>query len=153
MEEVKYYKSNDGTLFTSKEKCKEYENKRASEIIADFRSLIVRENDGMSITKEASAFPCAEVGECWAFCAFVMHDKRDYAIAKRYAELVKYGSGCRIPEIYDVEIIAAIGDCNPDKNGLNCKYNWFYCWGTIGEVVDNYYNAMKTFGIKEERHE
>lgn len=141
MEKITMYKANDGSLFNTFEACQEYENNSKQKIIDDFKSLVVRKAEGLKITDEGSAFPFAEISECWWYAAIIMRGYEDYLKVKRYAKLVG-NKGAIIKEIYNQEIIVAIGDGDKD----DCEFNWFYWWGTVNEAIEKYKNTLLTFG-------
>ena len=140
MREIVHYEAFDGSLFDTKAKCVEYETNSIEKITEDFKKLIVRYREGCKITDYASAFPLAEVAECWWYGIIVMKDEHDYEVASRYAK-IKHDNR-EIPKIFNKEIIVALGDGNSNT----CEYNFFYCWGTVEEAVEKYRRALMGFG-------
>lgn len=142
MKEKIFYEANDGSLFNTKEKCKEYENNSKEKIIEKFKGLIVRQAEGIKITDSGEAFALAEISECWGYAVIVMHNEEDYEIARKYADL----HNIAVPHILNEELIISIGDI-VDKNKY--EYNWFYCYGTVKEQIEKYKNALMNFGKTE----
>ena len=140
MREIKYYEAIDGALFSSIEACEEHERNAKEKIINDFIGLIVRQAEGSTITKDASAFPLSSVDECWGYAAIVMKNENDYLKVKRFAKSCK-NPGTRIEKIYNEEILVGIGDVGRGEY----LFNWFYWYGTVNEAIQNYTKALTTF--------
>lgn len=143
MKEVKMYKAFDGTLFDNVMNCMEYEKDFKERVVEDFRSLIVRENEGMQITNEGSAFPFAEIAECYWYAAIIIKDENDYKKVVRYANSRFDGLYNRnVPKIFNKEIIVVTGEGDKEKS----YYNDFYFCGTVEDAIENYKKAIMTFG-------
>lgn len=140
MRRIEYFEAFDGTLFNSLERCKEYEENSVEKIKEEFKKLIVRENEGIKITKEGSAFPLAEIAECWWYGVIVLKNENDYETLMRFVK-DKRGHG-KIEKIFNKEIFVGLGD----GNSKECDYDYFYWWGTIEDAIENYKNALLTFG-------
>ena len=138
MRERKYYEAFDGTLFSSIDKCTEYEINSQKKIEEDFKKLIVRQAEGIQITKEGSAFPLAEIAECWWYGVIVMKNDDDYETVKRYAKRFDKD----VPKILNKEIFVGLGEGNSEK----CNYTYFYWWGTVEDAIESYRKTMITFG-------
>ena len=137
MREIKYYEAFDGALFSSIDSCKEYEKNSREKIKENFRKLIVREAEGMQITKEGSAFPLAEIAECWWYGVIIMRNDDDYEAVRRFA-------GCdkdKVQRIFNKEIFVGLGEGNSTK----CNYDCFYWWGTVEDAIRNYKITLLTF--------
>ena len=142
MKEIRYYEAFDGTLFSTAEKCTEYEKNSREKIKEDFKKLIVRQAEGIQITQEGSAFPLAEIAECWWYGVIVMKDDNDYETVKRFAR--KYDKD--IPKMLNKEIFVGLGEGNSNT----CDYDCFYWWGTVEDAIENYKKTIMTFNVKGE---
>lgn len=145
MKEVTMYKAFDGTMFDNVMNCMEYEKLTKERVVEDFRSLIVRENEGLQITKEGSAFPLAEIAECWWYAVIVMKDEEDYQKVVRYANSRFDGFNRGIPKIFNKEIIVTTGEGNKERS----YYNDFYFDGTVEDAIANYTMALLTFNVEK----
>lgn len=141
MEQVILFKAEDGSLFDTKEKCEEYEKKSKESIVDRFKKLIVRQAEGIDLTKEGSAFPLATIDECWGYAVIVMRNDDDYETVKEFSKLCKNTSTNKIEKIYDTEIFVGIGDVEGEK----FTYNWFYWYCTIDEAIEKYKETLKSF--------
>lgn len=137
MKEVKYYEAFDGSLFNSFDKCKAYEKSSWEKTKEDFKKLIVREAEGIQITKEGSAFPLAEIAECWWYGVIIMKNDDDYETVKRFAR----NHGDKVQRIFNKEIVVSLGEGNKDT----CNYDCFYWLGTVEDAIDNYTKTILTF--------
>ena len=138
MKEMKYYEAFDGTLFNTMDKCVEYEKNSREKIEVDFKKLIVRQAEGIKITKDASAFPLSEAAECWWYGVIVMKNDDDYETVKKYA--AKFTTQ-DVPKILNKEIFVSLGDGDSET----CKYNYFYAFGTVEDAIENYKKTIMTF--------
>lgn len=145
MKEVTMYKAFDGTMFDNVARCTEYEKLTRERVIEDFRSLIVRENEGLQITKEGDAFPLGEIAECWWYAVIIMKDEDDYQKVVRYAASRFEGVNRKVPKIFNKEIIVATGEGNSGRS----YYNDFYFHGTVEDAIANYTNALLTFNVRK----
>lgn len=144
MREIKIYEAFDGVMFKKLGECKEYEDNAKEKIINDFKSLIVRENEGLQITDTGCAFPLAEMAEDWWYAIIIMKNEDDYKKAAHYAS---YVNPCHesIPKIFNKEIIVATGEGNRERS----YYNDFYFHGTIEDAVADYTMTLLTFNVKK----
>lgn len=146
MKEVTMYKAFDGTMFDNVARCMEYEKLTKERVIEDFRSLIVRENEGLQMTKDGCAFPFAEIAECWWYAVIVMKDEDDYQKVVRYANSrFERIDNIKVPKIFNKEIIVSTGDGDKEKS----NYNDFYSHGTVEDAIANYTNALLTFNVRK----
>lgn len=137
MEELRYYKATDGSLFDTREKCEIYEGNRKENVINRFKKLIYKEADTIDVTKEGSAFPFAEIAEDWYVGIMIITNDDEYQTVVDYAKLCNYKR--EIPKIFGQKIIVGLG-------WGKTHYDEFYVYGTVDDAVEKYRKALDSFG-------
>lgn len=145
VEEIKGYEACDGTMFDNEEECKKYENTAKAVIKGRFKKLVIKELEGIEITKEGSAFPMASIDEDWYYALVKIEDEDDYNVALMFQEITgctKHGFN---KTMIGKKILVSIGGgiYPRPSNGNVCAYDNCYVFGTIEDMVREYETALR----------
>ncbi len=144
MQEIKIYKAVDGTIFDTREKCKDYENNCETKIKEDFKKLICKTIELSSVTDYGS-IPFTEAGEDWYMAVIEIKNSSDLEIAQKFHKLTfesrgyDYDKASKKFEFKQIgeKVIVGIGD-SLEKEEL-C---WCYPYGTVDECIKEYTDAL-----------
>jgi hypothetical protein len=156
------YVAFDGTVFSTKIACEEYEEVKKKSITHSFiKNCVKSVHEGVDITNDGSAFVEASIGEGDYYAIVRFNNEEELKIAQEYQRMTKKfyytDDGYTDERVREFErkdigrdLIVYIGNLDYGDN-LIC---WDYCCihGTLDEVIDEYRNAMlKMFQATNEK--
>ena len=149
VEEIVGYEACDGTRFTTMDECEKYENTAKAVIKSRFKKLVIKEIEGINLTKEGIAYIGAGIDEDWYYALVEIKDENDLRAAQMYHEI----EGCKSGKygfdetMIGKRVLVGIGSGKYPRpeDGSQCEYNNSYVYGTIEEQIKKFEEAIRQF--------